>query len=564
MAMIRLLVSCQPSRFTVLVFVTAIALLVVFETSRYLHTKTNHSLSYIGRVDAPRRAMSTQRDSSQKPNILFLLVDDLGYNDVGYHAKKGGSAIRTPAIDELAEQGVKLENYYVQPLCSPTRSQLMTGRYQIHMGIQHYLFEHARPHCLPLDEVTLPTKLKEAGYSTHAIGKWHLGFCHKACLPTSRGFDTFFGLYTGGGDHWYYNRSMEGHREFSGHDLHDDTAKELRNVRQYDGIYSAELFTSRAQEIIKTRQEDQPFFLYLAYKNVHFPLQAPERYKNLYRDSINNAAYRQTYAGMVSAVDESVRNLTKTLWEEGVWDNTIIIFSSDNGGSLNTFGNNWPLRGGKAFLNEGGVRAVGFVSSPLLPKAVRGTINTQLIHVSDWLPTLVRSVAGGQTNGTKPLDGYDVWQTISQGAVSPRTEILHNIDPMFDYAEITHEDQALLDSLPGDQRFDPGFRAAIRVGDWKLLTGSSGCPFWRRPPESPDLIPIQSCPGSSSNAIQLYNIRYDPRETCNVARDHKELVLKLLQRLQFYQSGAVPANFPATDSRANPLLHGGLWMPYLD
>ncbi|XP_022097133.1 arylsulfatase B-like [Acanthaster planci] len=563
MAIVRL-VSCQPSKFLILASIAAaVALLLVLQISPgHLRIETDSVLYYKPRGDDPKHFLPTAEGTGQKPNIVFLLVDDLGYNDVGYHAKNGKSAIRTPNIDELAEQGVKLENYYVQPLCSPTRSQLMTGRYQIRMGIQHYLFEHSRPQCLPLDEVTLPTKLKEVGYSTHAIGKWHLGFCHRACLPTSRGFDTFFGLYTGGGDHWYYNRSMESHRHVSGHDLHDDTTEELKNVRQYDGIYSAELFTSRAQKIIKQHRRDRPFFLYLAYKNVHFPIQAPQRYKNLYQDSIS-ANHRRTYAGMVSAVDESVRNLTRTLKEEGVWDNTIVIFSSDNGGSLTSQGNNWPLRGGKKNLNEGGVRAVGFVSGPLLPKAVQGTVNAELIHVSDWLPTLVRSVAGGHTNNTKPLDGYDVWKTISERAASPRTEILHNIDPMQDYESLSLEDQALLTSLAGDHNFDPGICAAIRVGDWKLLTGASGSSKWRRPPESPDVIPAKTCPGSS-NAIQLYNIRYDPRETCNVARDNKEIVLKLLQRLQYYQSVSVPVDFPATDERANPQLHGGFWMPYLD
>ncbi|XP_033636869.1 arylsulfatase J-like [Asterias rubens] len=497
----------------------------------------------------------------QKPNILFLLVDDLGFNDVSYHGKDGGSAIKTPTIDALAKQGVKLENYYVQPLCSPTRSQLMTGRYQIRMGIQHYLFEHTRPQCLPEDEVTLPQKLKEVGYSTHALGKWHLGFCRKSCLPTSRGFDTFFGLYTGGGDHWYYNRTMENRPTGGGHDLHDDDQLQLRNVNKYDGIYSAELFTSRAQQIIRQHHKRTPFFLYLAYKNVHSPLQAPNRYTSLYKDTIVNGR-RRTYAGMVSAVDESVRNLTRTLKANRLWNNTIIIFSTDNGGSLYQYGNNWPLRGGKSVLNEGGVRAVGFVSSPLLPEVIRGTVNRELIHVSDWFPTIVQSIAGGHINGTKPLDGYDVWRSISEGAKSPRLEILHNIDPLYDQAELNADDYEFLDSLPGDFMFNPSIRAAIRVGDWKLLTGYSGCKHWQRPAESPGLIPVPTCPGFKDH-IQLYNIKYDPKETCNVAKDHKDVVLKLLRRLQHYQSSAKPVYYPPIDRRADPQRHGGVWVPYI-
>ncbi|XP_025098632.1 arylsulfatase B-like [Pomacea canaliculata] len=398
-------------------------------------------------------------DRARQPNIVLVVADDYGYNDISYH----GSRIRTPNLEKLADDGVRLENYYVQPICSPTRSQLMSGRYQIHTGLQHSVIHPGQPNGLPLDSPTLADKLREAGYATHAVGKWHLGLYKKEFLPTNRGFDSFYGYYLGAEDYYTHHRC---YTTGCGLDLHNNTDPDLSQ----DQVYSTFLFTQRAEDIVRTHSPSKPLFLYLAYQSVHAPLQVPEKYTEQYHD-INNHS-RRTYAGMVSCMDEGIGNLTTTLQEAGLWDNTVFIFTTDNGGQVHAGGNNWPLRGYKDTLWEGGVRGVGFVHSNLL--AQKREVSRAFVHVSDWFPTLVK-LAGGSLNGTQPLDGFDQWPTVSEAKASPRTELLHNIDIL-----TPPSGTRLYPNL-----FDTRVRAAIRVGDMKLITGNPGDGSWVPPPEMP-------------------------------------------------------------------------------
>lgn len=292
----------------------------------------------------------------QPPHIIFILTDDQGYHDVGYH----GSDIETPTLDRLAAEGVKLENYYIQPICTPSRSQLLTGRYQIHTGLQHSIIRPRQPNCLPLDQVTLPQKLQEAGYSTHMVGKWHLGFYRKECLPTRRGFDTFLGSLTGNVDYYTYD-NCDG-PGVCGFDLHEGESV----AWGLSGQYSTMLYAQRASHILASHSPQKPLFLYVAFQAVHTPLQSPREYLYRYR-TMGNVA-RRKYAAMVTCMDEAVRNITWALKRYGFYNNSVIIFSSDNGGQTFSGGSNWPLRGRKGTYWEGGVRGLGFVHSPLLKK----------------------------------------------------------------------------------------------------------------------------------------------------------------------------------------------------
>jgi len=390
----------------------------------------------VARADSLATAGVAQADSSATagvaratgpatpPHIVFFLADDLGWGDVGYH----GSEIETPHIDALAQAGVKLDQFYVLPVCSPTRAALLTGRYPIRQGLQRDVVRPWARWGLPEAERTLPQALGEAGYRSLMVGKWHLGHERSSQLPRARGFAHHYGNYLGAGDYFT-------HRREGGLDWH-------RNGKPLEEPgYATFLLANEAMWLIRGHDPAQPLFLYVSFTAPHAPLQVPAHWEARYADLQSPA--RRSYAAMVSVMDEAIGRILAVLRERGMAENTLVVFASDNGGLESQGADNGPLRGGKGELYEGGVRVPAVVSWPArLPE---GTSVAAPIHIVDWYPTLL-GLAGASREQPLPIDGRDIGAVLA-GEAQPDRAFLYNVEKS---------------------------GGAVRSGRWKLLQDASG------------------------------------------------------------------------------------------
>lgn len=408
----------------------------------------------------PAHSEDPQRGTEPpRPHIIYILADDMGFHDAPWH----NSLVRAPALQGLVAGGVTLEQSYMLPVGSPSRAALLSGKYPHTSGMLYKSIKPLQPTGLPLNLTLLPETLKGLGYTTHAIGKWHLGFCKDEYTPLRRGFDTFRGFYTGSLD--YYSHSSRVKLESSNSPDEDDSEKksadnvsgsDFRNNDSPDdlphGEYSTSEFVRNAQTLLRTRDPQVPMFLYLALQNPHGPLQVPRRYLDMYPEETNPK--RKVFMGMLSALDDAVQSVLDTLKETGHYDNSIIVFSSDNGGSARKMGLNWPLRGTKGSLFEGGTRVPALITSPLIPQ--HGTAYQGIFHATDWYPTLV-SAAGG----TPPtdLDGIDQWGALKGVQPPPRKQMV--------YQMISKQ----------------GFQTAMRYENYKVFLGNFKDRGWFVPPE---------------------------------------------------------------------------------
>ena len=404
------------------------------------------------------------------PNIIFILVDDLGWNDVGYH----GSEIKTPRIDRLVSEGIQLNRCYSTPICSPTRAGILTGRYPIRFGLQRNVIRPWDRAGFPSSETTTPEILAEYGYKQRAIiGKWHLGFASSDFHPLNHGFSSFYGQYSGGVD--YFTREVLGE---------NDWHRDYETCRE-DG-YTTNLVTEEVVRFLESYTDDEPFYLYLPFNAPHIPLQAPQEYLARYPELKGT---RKIYAAMVSCLDDGVGRIMDTLDKLDLAQNTIVVFLSDNGGHHKAAaGSNSPLRGGKGSLFEGGIR---------VPAAIRWagrlepgrSLETPMAYI-DWLPTLL-GLAGLEPPPGLELDGVNMAPLFQGEGESPEREI---------YSYFV--------GLGGREGI------AVHSGEWKLISYD----------------PIEGREGRLPAERYLFRILDDPEESRNLLDQHRDVAEELLAR----------------------------------
>jgi arylsulfatase A-like enzyme len=419
-----------------------------------------------------------QESAAPRPNVIYILADDLGWADVGYH----GSEILTPNLDRLAAEGARLDQFYVYPTCSPTRVALVSGRYPSRYGVYaplgsttKMLGEHAH----------LPLGLRAAGYTTHISGKWHIGETPEH-RPLLYGFDTSYGYLRGQIDPYTHRYKFGDHVTWHRNDEFFDESGHV-----------TDLITDEAIRIVR-ESGDEPFFIYLAHHTPHYPLNEPPKWIALY-DEIIEDIWRRHYAGAVTHMDDEIGRLLDALDEAGKAEDTLVIFTSDNGGQERwmapereyngryaphtTLGNNEPLRGWKGDLYEGGIRVPAVARWPAAIQP--GTVVESPTHICDWAPTLI-GLAGGVVDPEWELEGRDIMPLLAGGdGADPRT---------------------LYWRTPS--------RLAVREGDWKLIR------------------PLRDGP-----APELFHLAEDPNEERDRASEEPERLAAMLELIEGFLEG---------------------------
>eukprot|EP00081_Caenorhabditis_elegans_P003523 NP_001041232.1 SULfatase domain protein [Caenorhabditis elegans] len=415
------------------------------------------------------------------------MADDLGFSDVDWK----DSTLHTPNLRHLAfhKNTALLSNSYVNQLCTPTRSAFMTGYYPFRVGTQNGVFLHMEPAGVPTMFPFLSENMRQLDYSTYLVGKWHLGYCKKEFLPTNRGFDYFYGFY--GPQTGYFNHSADQyHRELKrvvkGLDLFEEvgSGKSVPDFSQ-NGVYSTDLFTDVAMSVLDNHNNSKPFFMFLSYQAVHPPLQVSQQSKTIGQGKEATFILRSHAHStrMLTAMDFAIGRLVEYLKASNLYENTVIVFTSDNGGTANFGASNAPLRGEKDTIWEGGTKTTTFVHSPMYIE--EGGTRDMMFHVVDWHATIL-SITGLEIDSYG--DGINQWEYLKTGRPKfRRFQFVYNID---------------------------NHGSAIRDGDYKLIVGN-----------------VDRKMSKDKNRTRLFRITTDPTESKDIARSNPKIVRRLLAKL---------------------------------
>jgi len=416
----------------------------------------------------------SEKEIAKKPNVIIFFTDDQGYADVGCFGAEG---FETPHLDNLAASGIKFTNFYVPAtVCTPSRAGLLTGKYPKRIGLHKGVISPYSEHGMEPEEYTLAEMLKEQNYDTSCVGKWHLGHLEKF-MPNNQGFDSFYGVP--------YSNDMDGHY-YKHNNFQSPPLPFYRNTKLIgeglDQRYLTKMYTEETVKQIKNRS-DKPFFIYLAHNMPHEPLYASENFKGKSENGI--------YGDVIMELDWSVGEIIKTLKEEGIFDNTIFIFTSDNGPRI---GSAKPLRGFKTETWDGGQRVPAIISWP--NKIPKGTVSNEMLSTLDLFPTLAK-ISGATLSKELVMDGNDITGLLEKPEGFKMKE-----RPLYFYAR-------------------NGDIEAIRLGKWKLhLEKSKG---W-------------NAKKMGKFPVSLYNLDTDIEEKVNVAADNHKIVEKLTKQLRDFDA----------------------------
>ncbi|KAF5285021.1 hypothetical protein FQR65_LT02333 [Abscondita terminalis] len=524
---------------------------------------------------------------ADQPHIVIIIADDLGWNDVGFH---GSDQIPTPNIDALAYNGVILNSHYVQPLCTASRAALLTGKYPVRYGLQGPSLSPAEPVSLPPGRI-LPEYMKDLGYHTHLIGKWNLGYARWNDTPTYRGFDQHFGFYNEHVSYYDYLTSWKiNGKTHTGFDLRQGTEP----AWDFVGKYATDVFTDAAVNTVNNHNPNIPLFMVLSHLAVHSGnegklLEAPQETIDKLKHITDSN--RRTYAAMVSKLDDSVGAVIEALEKKSMLQNCIILFFSDNGGATigldANWGSNYPLRGIKSTVFEGGIRSPSIIWSPLVVQNQR--VSNELIHVTDWFPTLYSAAGGDVTSLDPTLDGLDQWSSLVYDLSSPRTDMLININDADRTAGVRFHNWKLLLGVPSTPTFDaylgesgkdviyeikyntsaiatsPTARSLEKVSfsvaspeEYRIYRNQATvrCAHPKGPKNPCDL---------ASGAVCLYDVPRDACEENNLAKLFPNVVRSMKRALIEYKSGSQSQINQKLDiEKDDPKLFQYTWNPWLD
>ena len=541
---------------------------------------------------------SVTATASSPKLIISILIDDLGFHDLGYT----GSRILTPHFDQLRGDGVKLTSFYVQPICTPSRASFLTNRLPLALGLQgKQTVQQGCAWGLDVEEQTFVEALASSGWETHMVGKSHLGADRWRRTPTFRGFSSFWGYYYGAED--YYT-----HKVGQGYDLRNDTGLNCGPGcsqaigSAFYGTYSPYLYGPAViRHIANAGATNTPTYIHFTPQSVHAPNQAPETFVAPYRPIFGPTnPIRAIHAGALACLDEAIGNITAAIAAAGLSDDTLIFVTADNGGPLGatgdgTMASNFPLRGGKHTLYEGGVRAEAFAWGPKwFGEPNNFNLWSGLAHVSDVGLTILDAA------GVSPLPpkvgrevhGVSFWSQLVSNTPSNRSYVVANLDYTSDgpsVAEAAASDKEKAAATGEVQNYAQA--ALVAANGWKLLLGNPATPdrdYWsdengepstppppaavvtRRPSESENLTSHRGGRGGAMWPLgnmtpSLYNVTADPRETHNVASEHPDVVAEMIQVLAEWGQSAVPVIVNKTqDPSSDPdKFWNGSWTPWL-